>query len=371
MGVIRGFVVEHLAPPVGGLAVAALDESGQEKKGSATAGVKRQYMGCAGQVANGVNTVLLLVSPPGWARPGRRPALPARRAARRPGPAGRARASPTTSSSGTKPQLAMDIVTDMACRPDDARRGSPATRSTAAAGQLRDYIEEQRHRLRACASAATFRVELTPVTRLRADALVATHLTGANRWKTRSVPAPRATARYAWAWLATVARSHHLLIRRKHLTSGELAYHYCYVPPGRPITLHDPGPGRVPAVAGRGRSSSSARTTSVSTTARSASTPPSRATSCSPWPPSPSARSPPPPDTRTGHRPLPTAPRPATTPRHGLIAFTVAEIKRLFNLITRHRPRRRPPPALGHLATTPPSPRPLVPPPHPTPTANQ
>ena len=57
MGVVRGFVAEHLAPPAGGLAVAALDETGQEKKGNSTAGVKRQYMGCAGQVANGVNTV--------------------------------------------------------------------------------------------------------------------------------------------------------------------------------------------------------------------------------------------------------------------------------------------------------------------------
>jgi SRSO17 transposase len=34
MGVIRRFVAEHLAPPAGGLAVAALDETGQEKKGS-------------------------------------------------------------------------------------------------------------------------------------------------------------------------------------------------------------------------------------------------------------------------------------------------------------------------------------------------
>src|SRR5215208_5205605 len=57
MRVIGRFVAEHLAPPAGGLAVAALDETGQEKKGSATAGVKRQYMGCAGQVANGINTV--------------------------------------------------------------------------------------------------------------------------------------------------------------------------------------------------------------------------------------------------------------------------------------------------------------------------
>ena len=38
MGVIRRFVTEHLATPAGGLAVAALDETGQEKKGTATAG---------------------------------------------------------------------------------------------------------------------------------------------------------------------------------------------------------------------------------------------------------------------------------------------------------------------------------------------
>ena len=41
------------------MSVGALDETGQEKQGSATSGVKRQYMGCAGRVANGVNTVHL------------------------------------------------------------------------------------------------------------------------------------------------------------------------------------------------------------------------------------------------------------------------------------------------------------------------
>jgi SRSO17 transposase len=43
----------------GGLAVGALDETGQQKRGEATAGVKRQYMGCAGRVENGINTVHL------------------------------------------------------------------------------------------------------------------------------------------------------------------------------------------------------------------------------------------------------------------------------------------------------------------------
>ena len=41
------------------MAIGAIDETGQEKAGEATAGVKRQYMGCAGRVANGINTVHL------------------------------------------------------------------------------------------------------------------------------------------------------------------------------------------------------------------------------------------------------------------------------------------------------------------------
>jgi SRSO17 transposase len=41
------------------MTVGAIDETGQEKHGSSTAGVKRQYMGCAGRVANGINTVHL------------------------------------------------------------------------------------------------------------------------------------------------------------------------------------------------------------------------------------------------------------------------------------------------------------------------
>src|SRR5262249_3994592 len=40
-----------------GLTVLVLDESGQEKAGDATAGVKRQYVGYDGKVANAVNFV--------------------------------------------------------------------------------------------------------------------------------------------------------------------------------------------------------------------------------------------------------------------------------------------------------------------------
>ena len=46
-------------PRRGGMVIGAIDETGQEKAGEATAGVKRQYLGCAGRVANGINTVHL------------------------------------------------------------------------------------------------------------------------------------------------------------------------------------------------------------------------------------------------------------------------------------------------------------------------
>ncbi len=65
MSVVRGFVVEGLSTVARrgrrrrGLVVGALDETGQQKRGSATCGVKRQYMGCAGRVDNGINTVHL------------------------------------------------------------------------------------------------------------------------------------------------------------------------------------------------------------------------------------------------------------------------------------------------------------------------
>jgi SRSO17 transposase len=55
MRIVRGFVAEYLADQP--LVVAALDESGQEKTGQATVGTQRQYTGCAGRIANGVNTV--------------------------------------------------------------------------------------------------------------------------------------------------------------------------------------------------------------------------------------------------------------------------------------------------------------------------
>jgi hypothetical protein len=62
-------------------------------------------------------------------------------------------------------------------------------------------------------------------------------LAGSRRWEVRSAGAGSKGARwYAWAWLATASPRHYLLIRR-HLGSGELAFHYCLVPEGQPVSL--------------------------------------------------------------------------------------------------------------------------------------
>ena len=64
MSQVRRFAAAGWTPPPGRrtaawAVVGALDESGQQKKGVATGGVKRQHMGCAGGIDNGINTVHL------------------------------------------------------------------------------------------------------------------------------------------------------------------------------------------------------------------------------------------------------------------------------------------------------------------------
>ena len=62
-------------------------------------------------------------------------------------------------------------------------------------------------------------------------------LAGARRgWEVRSAGTGAKGQRwYARAWLSTASSRHYLLIRR-HLASGELAFCYCYVPGGQPVT---------------------------------------------------------------------------------------------------------------------------------------
>ena len=52
-------------------------------------------------------------------------------------------------------------------------------------------------------------------------------------WEVRSAGGGSKGERwYAWAWIGTASPRHSLLVRR-HLKTGELAFHYCYVPEGQ------------------------------------------------------------------------------------------------------------------------------------------
>jgi SRSO17 transposase len=232
--VVRGFVVEHLSGEP--LVVGALDESGQQKQGDATAGVKRQYMGCAGRVANGVNTVYRsYATTRGHALVGARIWVPA---AQLDDEVRRAELGiPADVGFRTKPQLAKDLVADMVAdhtMPPWFAGDEVYGRSR----ELRDYLETEGagYVMRA---GCDFRMEVTPGVTERVDALVTRLFTGKKhrkRWEVHSVAGSKGARAYAWAWIATTADRHYLLVR-KHLTSGEMAYHYCYVPPGRPVTL--------------------------------------------------------------------------------------------------------------------------------------
>ena len=231
MRTVREFVVEQLRDQP--LVVAALDESGQEKTGQATAGVQRQYMGCAGRIANGVNTVYCsYATPGGHALVDARIYVPADQLA------DRARRDAcgigTDVQFRTKPQLAIDICRDMVadhtmppwCAGDEVYGRS---------GQLRKFLEDNGvgYVMRVgCA----FHVTVAPaISSVRVDHAVARFVTK-DAWQICSVTGSKGERRYAWAWIATTSPRHYLLIR-KHLATGELAFHYCWVPVGRPVTV--------------------------------------------------------------------------------------------------------------------------------------
>jgi SRSO17 transposase len=239
MGVVRRFAVaglEEAARGSGrrGLVIGALDETGQEKSGTATAGVQRQYLGCAGKVANGINTVHLAYvrEHAGHALIGARQWIPA---AQIDDPVrSLVMGLPLDLEFRTKGQLAIDIVTqalgdgiafDFFC--GDEVYGNCT--------QLREFFEDrgQGYVLRV---PRNFRLTLPSGRRLTcADA--ASWLAGRTCPEVRSAGKGSKGQRwYGWSWLATASPWHHLLIRR-HLKTGELAFHYCFVPEGQPVTI--------------------------------------------------------------------------------------------------------------------------------------
>jgi SRSO17 transposase len=240
MGVVRRFVVAGLEDAARrgrrrrGLVIVAIDETGQEKAGEATAGVKRQYLGCAGRVANGINTVHLsyVREKAGHALIGARQWIPAEHLE---DPVkSLVMGLPLNLPFRTKGQLAIDISKDAAAdgiRPDFYCGDEVYGNCT----QLREYFEGegQAYVLRV---PSNFTLTVAAGTKLTCAQAAKTLLRHPRRWEVRSAGGGSKGERwYAWAWLATASPRHHLLIRR-HLKTGELAFHHCWVPEGQLLT---------------------------------------------------------------------------------------------------------------------------------------
>lgn len=230
MALVRDFVVEQLAGPD---TVAVLDESGQEKKGEHTAGVKRQYVGCAGRVANAVNVVYCtLASARGHALIGARLYLPkdwADDPARRQG----AGISEQVVFK-TKPQLGIDILADLHevgalpnwATGDEVYGQNPALRRWCERHQM-GYV---------FAVPRSFMIMLGCGRRMRAEAALS--LVSEQGWNYRSCgPGSKGDRNYLWAWIGTASAAHTLLVRRNTDDPTDLAYFYCWSPPQRPATL--------------------------------------------------------------------------------------------------------------------------------------
>ena len=240
MGVVRRFAVAGLEEAArrgkrrGGLVIAAIDETGQEKAGEATAGVKRQYLGCAGRVANGINTVHLsyIREKTGHALIGARQWIP-REHIEDPVKS-LAMGLPLDLGFRTKGQLAIDLSKEAAAdgiRPDFYCGDEVYGNCT----QLRGHFEAggQAYVLRV---PSNFTLTLAAGTQVTCAEAVKALLKHQRRWEVRSAGRGSKGERwYAWAWLATASPRHHLLVRR-HLKTGELAFHYCYVPEGKMLT---------------------------------------------------------------------------------------------------------------------------------------
>ncbi len=240
MSEVRRFAAAGLAEAArrgrrrGRLVIAAIDETGQEKAGDCTAGVKRQYMGCAGRVANGINTVhvSLVLEKTGHSLAGARQWI-AREHIEDP-VTSLVMGLPLDLEFRTKGQLAMDICAD--CYADGLRFDFACGDEVyGGCTRLREFFEEngQAYVLRV---ASSFMITIAPGTRVTCAGAVKRLVKDKRRWEVRSAGKGSKGERwYAWAWIATSSPRHHLLARR-HLKTGELAFHYCYVPEGQMLT---------------------------------------------------------------------------------------------------------------------------------------
>lgn len=228
---IRAYVLEHLGADDGVLIV---DETGFLKKGTASAGVQRQYTGTAGRIENTqVGVFLAYASDRGRALIDRRLYLPdaswCRDAERR------TRAGvPDRTEFATKPMLAGQMIAAAL----DAGIGASWVTGDEAYGQdpgLRALLESRGIGY-VLAVACSTRVRINQGrTAARAD-VVAGRLP-ASAWHRQSAGAGAKGPRYYdWAWVGIGTDGHRHLLIRRNPSSGELAFYLCWSPRRVPLS---------------------------------------------------------------------------------------------------------------------------------------
>jgi SRSO17 transposase len=217
---------------------------GHEKRGSCTAGVKRQYMGCAGRVANGINTVHLsyVREKTGHALIGARQWIPEEQVTD--SVKSLVTGLPPELEFRTKGQLAIDVLTDAYADglAFDFICGDEVYGSCT---ELREFLE-QRGQAYVLRVASSFMFTLAAGTAMTCADAVKTLLKDKDRrWEVRSAgTGSKGERRYAWAWIA--ASSRHSLVPPARtpgtqLPAGQLAIGGCRTSEAPPLTAEPRG----------------------------------------------------------------------------------------------------------------------------------
>ena len=226
---LRGYVVEHLGDPG---AVLVVDETGDLKKGTATAGVQRQYSGTAGRIENcQVAVFLTYAARTGHALIDRELYLPRSWTA----DPDRCQAAgiPDGTVFATKPTLAREMIG----RALDA--GVPA--SWVAGDEVYGTDPGLRKDLETRQIGYVLAIARThPVATgagRRPAGQIAVRLPRSAWQRYSAGPGSKGRRYYDWAWVRIEAGTpgwRHLLIRRNNRT-GELAFYRCYSPRHVPL----------------------------------------------------------------------------------------------------------------------------------------
>jgi SRSO17 transposase len=226
---VRAFAARHLADPDAGL---VFDETGQEKAGTRTAGVGRQYTGTAGKITNAVVAVYTsyasrhghclidgdLYAQKTWFTD------PERFAQAGFDPEHEFRTKPEIALEQAERILAADLPVAWVAADEVYGRSS----------KFRQYFEKRKKSY--VVAVGVYLPTATPPRQPRAELIARTLPPKA--WNRRScgqgAKGPRV---YDWAMAATTSPQHVLLIRRSITNPDDLAYFYAFVPEGQPLTL--------------------------------------------------------------------------------------------------------------------------------------